>query len=199
LPEDGIGAILLTMKKKSSRAGIALRRTLAIVLSCFILVAFPVAAVEVGGVDLNARDLGGGEEGDEGMIIVTGGSSLIAIEVDHVLTDLGGGGDDDDDEDPPTTVGNTGFSSSLSSPSEALGQNTQIQPPGGGVSQATSGLNGQEPVSLYSLVERRPDFEYRAGSLEFDPVLTYTTGQKCMGIGPGLSSSRTQYLPLGEF
>lgn len=51
----------------------------------------------------------------------------------------------------------------------------------------------------YEVVERRPDFVYRPGRLEFQMQPSYRIGQTNLAVGPGVRSGRTRYVPLGQF
>ena len=192
------------MKKVSNRAAFALRYTLLIMTACLLLLAWPVtAAPSVGGTSLNAGDLGGGEDGDGGIVVNAGGSTLEQIDRDFDV-DPGGGGDDgggdDDDDDLESRIGNTGFFTTLSDLSSGGPLNHSFDPKlpvddGAG----TTSSNAADPVVYFGLVEKRPDFEYNGGHREFAPTASFTTGQKGLGVGPGLRDKRTQYSPLGEF
>lgn len=178
-----------------------MKRMIAGVAFFVYLLAFPVLAVQVGGIDMNAGDLGGGEDGDGTITIGAGSSTLIEIDIGRLDDDLDGGGpddDDDDDDDGGVMVGNTGVSATLA-PNDSLGQTTQTQDPSMSTNPSSGTQSSSGPTVYFNLVERRPDFEYVAGSLKFQPTETYDSGQKAMGIGPGLRNSGTRYLPLGEF
>ena len=105
------------MKKDSDRAAFTLRYTLFLMAACLLLLAWPVvAAPSVGGTSLNAWDLGGGDDGDGGIVVNAGGSTLEHIDRDFDV-DVGGGGDDgggdDDDDDVEDRIGNTGIFTTL--------------------------------------------------------------------------------------
>ncbi len=194
-----------TMKKDSNRAAFALRHTLLLMAACLLLLAWPVvAAPSVGGTSLNAWDLGGGDDGDGGIVVNAGGSTLEHIDRDFDFDTGGGGdeggGDDDDDDDVENRIGNTGFFTTLSDLSNGGPLNHNFDPKlPVDDSTGSSSSDAADPVVYFGLVEKRPDFEYSGGHREFAPAASFTTGQKGLGVGPGLRDKGTRYSPLGEF
>lgn len=65
-------------------------------------------------------------------------------------------------------------------------------------SQGASTSSGSSSVFI-SVLERRPDYDYHAPSLSFQDQGTYLTGQKGLGMGPGIASASPRYVPVGEF
>ena len=118
-----------------------------------------------------------------------------AVDHERVVVVQHGGSELEDRVNPLST----GFSTTLSDLNNGGPFNYNYDPNSPNNNNGTTNSNSSDPVVYFGLVERRPDFEYNDGHREFAPTETYTTGQKGLGVGPGLRSKRTQYSPLGEF
>lgn len=191
------------MKKDSNRAAFTLRYTLLLMAGISLLLAWPVtAAPTVGGTSLDTGDLGGGDDGGGVIVRNVGSATLEQIDRDFGTLDFDNDGDDDDDggselEDRVNPL-STGYSTTLSDHTDG-GPFSYNFDPNSPNNNGTTNTNSSDPVVYFGIVEKRPDFEYNSGHREFAPMETYTTGQKGLGVGPGLRSKRTQYSPLGEF
>ena len=51
----------------------------------------------------------------------------------------------------------------------------------------------------YEAAERRPDFVYRPGRLEFQMQATYQNNQSGLAVGPGVRPGTTRFVPVGNF
>ncbi|MFN8612732.1 MAG: hypothetical protein U0931_34665 [Vulcanimicrobiota bacterium] len=51
----------------------------------------------------------------------------------------------------------------------------------------------------YEVTERRPDFIYRPGRLEFQSQPTYNAAQTGLAVGPGVRPGQTRFVPVGSF
>lgn len=68
-------------------------------------------------------------------------------------------------------------------------------------------LPGASPVILptrvaplvYEVAERRPDFIYRPGRLDFQAQGTYDGSQTGLAVGPGVRPGTTRFVPVGSF
>ena len=192
------------MKKDSNRAAFTLRYTLLLMAGILLILAWPVtAAPTVGGTSLDTGDLGGGDDGGGVIVRNVGSATLEQIDRNFEVggVDDGSGGDDDGGSELEDRVNplSTGFSTTLSDLNNGGPFNYNYDPNSPNNNNGTTNSNSSDPVVYFGLVERRPDFEYNDGHREFAPTETYTTGQKGLGVGPGLRSKRTQYSPLGEF
>ncbi|MFA5505307.1 MAG: hypothetical protein WC423_07770 [Vulcanimicrobiota bacterium] len=193
-----------TMKKDSRPPAFTLRNSLFAIVACLALLAWPALAISVGGTELNATDLGGGLPGGTSAAVLRPGGNIIKSK--PITLSPGVQPDTGDEEAGEKTLLNIGFPTPL-----IEGQGMQgitlpglltISPDLDAGSEPESGSGGgvhYGPAASFGLVERRPDFQYRAGSREFQATPTYTIGQKGLGIGPGLGSNHTRYSPLGEF
>ena len=59
-------------------------------------------------------------------------------------------------------------------------------------------LPGVVPLA-YEAAERRPDFVYRPGRLEFQMQATYEHSQSGLAVGPGVRPGTTRFVPVGNF
>ena len=55
------------------------------------------------------------------------------------------------------------------------------------------------PEPQIAILERRPDFSYYQPNLLFQPNGTFDSGQKGLGMGPGIAGAAIRYVPIGEF
>lgn len=52
---------------------------------------------------------------------------------------------------------------------------------------------------VYEVAERRPDFIYRPGRLDFQAQSTYDGSQTGLAVGPGVRPGTTRFVPVGNF
>lgn len=201
-----------TMKKDSRQPAFTLRNSLFAIAACLALLAWPALAISVGGTELNATDLGGGLPGGTSASVFK--QPGVTLQPKPITLAPGTQPDTGEEEAGEKTLLNIGFPTTLIGGQGMEGITLPglltISPypdAGGGPDPDAGGSPGPGagggvhygPAASFGLVERRPDFQYQAGSREFQATPTYTIGQKGLGIGPGLGSNHTRYSPLGEF
>lgn len=104
---------------------------------------------------------------------------------------------------PGTPTGGDDFPAPAPAPVATNGGNGGGPPPGHvnpTVGPGTPDGGDTTPTGpTMSILEQRPDFLYVGAQRLFEAQSTRTTGQKRLGVAPGLSQNGPRYVPLGEF